>query len=183
LSQGHSPEAIRYLLLSVHYRKQLNFTQDGLHQAQSSIQRLEDFILRANEIAKDEAPSPAFHAEVQAARERFIEAMDADLNTSAALAVIFDLVRFAYQKDSQKAFSGGDARIAIDFLKEIDGVFNILRSQPELLDEEIAQQIESRQAARRRRDFAEADRIRQWLLSKGIQLEDTREGVRWKRIS
>jgi cysteinyl-tRNA synthetase len=109
--------------------------------------------------------------------------MDADLNTSAALAVVFDFVRLAYQRDSQKAFSGGDARVAIDFLKEIDGVFNILRAQPELLDEEIAQQIEARQAARGRRDFTEADRIRQWLLSKGIQLEDTREGVRWKRTS
>ncbi len=182
LSQGHSPEAIRYLLLSVHYRKQLNFTQDGLRQAQASIQRLEDFILRAKEIAKEEEPSSAFQSEVQAARERFTEAMDSDLNTSAGLAVVFDFVRMAYQKDSQKTLSGGDARIAIDFLKEIDGVLNILRAQSELLDEEIAQQIEARQAARRRRDFAEADRIRQWLLSKGIQLEDTREGVRWKRI-
>jgi cysteinyl-tRNA synthetase len=87
----------------------------------------------------------------------------------------------AYQKDSQKALSGGDAQIAIDFLKELDGVLNILRAQPELLDEEISQQIEARQAARRRRDFAEADRIRQWLLDKGILLEDTRDGVRWKR--
>ncbi len=183
LSQGHSPEAIRYLLISVHYRKQLNFTQDGLHQAQASIKRLEDFILRAKEIAKPEDPSPSFHDEVQKARQSFIDAMDSDMNTSAALAVIFDFVRLAYQKDSQEAFSGGDARIAIDFLNEIDGVFGIFRSQPELLDEEIARQIEARQAARRRRDFAEADRIRQWLLSKGIQLEDTREGVRWKRIS
>jgi cysteinyl-tRNA synthetase len=182
LSQGHAPEAIRYLLLSVHYRKQLNFTQDGLRQAQASIQRLEDFVLRAKEIAKEEEPTPAFLTETQSAREKFTDAMDADLNTSAALAVIFDFVRMAYQKDNQKTLSGGDARIAIDFLKEVDGVFNILRAQPELLDEEIARQIEARQDARRRRDFAEADRIRQWLLSKGIQLEDTREGVRWKRI-
>ncbi len=179
LSQGHSPEAIRYLLLSVHYRKQLNFTTDGLHQAQASIQRLEDFILRAKEKANNEEPSPAFAAEVQAARERFIEAMDSDINTSAALAAVFDFVRFTYQRDS--TISGGDARAALDFLNEIDGVFNILRPQPELLDEEIAKQIEARQAARKRRDFAEADRIRQWLLSKGVQLEDTREGVRWKR--
>jgi|WetSurMetagenome_2_1015567.scaffolds.fasta_scaffold167743_1 cysteinyl-tRNA synthetase len=183
LSRGHSPEAIRYLLLSVHYRKQLNFTMDGLRQAQSSIQRLEDFMLRAKEIANAEGLSPAFSAEVQTAREKFIDAMDADLNTSAALAVIFDFVRLAYQKDSQKSFSGGDAQAAIDFLKEIDGIFSILSAQSEILDEEIAQQIEARHAARRRRDFAEADRIRQSLLAKGIQLEDTKEGVRWKRLS
>lgn len=183
LSQGHSPEAIRYLLLSVHYRKQLNFTTDGLHQAQASIQRLDDFVLRLKEKAGPEEPSAAFVADVEAARGRYIAAMDDDLNTSAALAAIFDFVRSTYQKDSQNAVSGGDARTALNFMEEIDGVFNILRSQSELLDDEISRQIVARQAARRRRDFAEADRIRQWLLSKGIQLEDTKDGVRWKRIS
>jgi len=182
LAKGHSPESIRYLLLSVHYRKQLNFTTDGLHQAQASIQRLEDFVLHVKERAKDEAPSAEFEAEVKAARGRFVEAMDSDLNTSAALAAVFDFVRFVYQRDSQKPISGGDAHAALEFIREIDGVFNILRQDQGLLDEDIAQQIEARQAARKRRDFAEADRIRQWLLSKGIQLEDTRDGVRWKRI-
>jgi len=130
---------------------------------------------------KQEDPSPEFATEVQAARQRFREAMDSDLNTSAALAAVFDFVRFAYQRDSQNAFSGGDARAALDFIKEIDGVLNILRAQSELLDDDISAQIEARQAARKRRDFAEADRIRQWLVSQGIQLEDTKEGVRWKR--
>jgi cysteinyl-tRNA synthetase len=183
LSKGHSPESVRYLLLSVHYRKQLNFTNDGLHQAQSSIQRLEDFSLRVKEKAKPEEPADSYRTEVDAARERFIEAMDNDLNTSAALAAIFDFVRLTYQRDAQEALTGGDARAASEFIQEIDGVLNILPPQSELLDEEIAAQIEARHAARRRKDFAEADRIRQWLLSKGIQLEDTREGVRWKRSS
>jgi cysteinyl-tRNA synthetase len=184
LAQGHSPESIRYLLLSVHYRKQLNFTSDGLHQAQASIQRLEDFIIHAKEKANSEESSAGFDVEVRAVRQRFEEAMDSDLNTSAALAAVYDFVHFVYQREgSQNGMSGGDARAALNFLQDIDGVFNILRPQPELLDEEIARQIEARQAARRRRDFTEADRIRQWLLSKGIQLEDTREGVRWKRIS
>jgi cysteinyl-tRNA synthetase len=182
LTQGYSPEAIRYLLLSVHYRKQLNFTTDGLRQAQASIQRLEDFVLRAKEKQKPEDSSPEFASEVQAARQHFREAMDSDLNTSAALAAVFDFVRFAYQRDSQNAFTGGDAQAALEFLKEIDGVLNILRVQSGLLDDDISAQIEARQAARKRRDFAEADRIRQSLLSQGIQLEDTKDGVRWKRI-
>jgi cysteinyl-tRNA synthetase len=182
LSKGHSAESIRYLLLSVHYRKQLNFTNDGLHQAQASIQRLEDFALRVKEKAKPEAPSMSYLAEVNATRDRFIEAMDNDINTSAALGTIFDFVRSSYQKENQEKLSGGDARAAWELIQEIDGVLNILRPQTDLLDEEIAAQIEARQTARRLRDFAEADRIRQWLLSKGIQLEDTREGVRWKRI-
>jgi len=182
LEQGHSPEAIRYLLLSVHYRKQLNFTNDGLRQAQASIQRLEDFVLRAEEKAGADAPSPDFEEEIKTARARFREAMDSDINTSAALASVFDFIHFAYQKDGRNEFAGGDARIALDFIREIDGVFNILRTKPALLDDEIAAQIEARQAARKRRDFAEADRIRQSLLDKGIQLEDTKEGVRWKRV-
>lgn len=180
-AQGYAPEAIRYLLLSVHYRKQLNFTMDGLHQAAAAIDRLEDFLLRAREKASDEAPTPEFKAEAAAARVRFREAMDSDINTSAALAALFDFVRAANQRDSRGALTGGDARLAIAFLEEVDGVFNILRGRPEILDEEIARQIEARQEARRRRDFAEADRIRDQLLAEGIQLEDTREGVRWKR--
>jgi cysteinyl-tRNA synthetase len=183
LSQGNSSEAIRYLLLSVHYRKQLNFTADGLRQAQASIQRLQDFMLRMHEKANPEAPSTDFEREVTSARESFKEAMDDDLNTSAALASIFEFIRAAYQRESQNVLSGGNARIALEFVQEVDGVLNVLRQQSELLEEEIAAQIEARQTARRRRDFSEADRIRNWLLSKGILLEDTREGVRWKRSS
>jgi len=182
LSQGHSPESIRYLLLSVHYRKQLNFTRDGLLQAQSSIRRLDEFALRMKERAAAARPSQSFSLEVQAARERFKAAMDDDLNTSAALAVIFDFVRFTYHKESQNALSGGDAGLAMEFLSELDAVLNVLSSQPELLNDEVSEQIKAREEARRRRDFAKADIIRRSLLSKGIQLEDTREGTRWKRI-
>jgi cysteinyl-tRNA synthetase len=183
LTEKHTPESIRYLLLSVHYRKQLNFTADGLKQAQASIQRLEDFLVRAREIAKPEEPSPEFSDTVAKAREQLIEAMDSDLNTSAALAALFDFVRHCYQLDGRNGLSGGDARVAMEYICEVDGVFNVLRQESDtLVDDEISAQIEARQAARRRRDFAESDRIRDWLLTKGIQLEDTRDGVRWKRI-
>ena len=183
LSKGYSPEAIRYLLLSTHYRKQLNFTTDGMQQAQSSIQRLEDFVLHMKEKARSEAPSPDFNAEVQAERGRFIEAMDSDINTSAGLAAVFDFVRSTYQRDSRNPVSGGDAQAGLDFIQEVDDLYCMLRPQPELLDEEISKLIDARQAARKKRDFAEADRIRDLLLSKGILLEDTRDGVRWKRSS
>ena len=179
---GHSLEVIRYLLLSVHYRKQLNFTTDGLRQANAAIQRLEDFAQRAREKESLDDPTADFVVEIDTARRRFREAMDSDMNTSAALAAIFDFTHFAWRKDGQNDFTGGDARIALNFLKEIDGIFNILRERRELPDEEIAAEIEARQEARRHRNFAEADRIRQRLLEKGIQLEDTREGVRWKRV-
>ena len=182
LAQGHSPQAIRYLLLSVHYRKQLNFTMDGLKQAASSLQRLEDFKQRMTELTDGSEPCPEFADQIQSARAGFVEALDDDLNISAGLGVVFDFIRATYQIHDQGKISRGDARAAIDFIQEIDQVLGVMRQQPELLDEEIARQIEERQAARRRRDFAAADRIRDWLASQGIQIEDTREGIRWKRI-
>ncbi len=182
LAAGHAPEAIRYLLLSVNYRRQLNFTTDGLHQAEASVRRLEDFLVRMQEKSGPGDPGTDMAAGVEAARQKFIEALDDDLNTSAALAVIFDFVRSAYQRDEQGSMTGGDARVAIGLLTEMDRVLGILRAQPALLDAEIMRQIEERQAARKRRNFAEADRIRAWLLSQGIQIEDTKDGMRWKRI-
>jgi len=183
LAKDHSPESIRYLLLSVHYRKQLNFTADGLKQAQSSIQRLEDFLVRMKEKAKPEESSAEFQETVEKSRSQFIEAMDNDLNTSAALAVLFEFIRYGYHQDSISALSAGDAQMALDFIQEVDTVFNILAPQSEkMLDSKIAELIETRQQARRDRDFAEADRIRDLLISENIQLEDTREGVRWKRM-
>jgi cysteinyl-tRNA synthetase len=181
LSKGTSPNAIRYLLLSVHYRKQLNFTSDGLHQAATSLERLEDFRLRMKEKAGEGEPCPAFAAEVERARTRFVEALDDDLNASAALAGLFDFVRSTYQMHDQGSIGAGDARTALEFVGEVDGVLGVLRGDEELPDAAILAKIEDRNAARRRRDFAESDRIRDWLLSQGIQLEDTRDGTRWKR--
>jgi cysteinyl-tRNA synthetase len=182
LAAGHAPAAIRYLLLSVNYRRQLNFTTDGLHQAEASVRRLEDFLARMREKSGPGEPGTDMAASVEAVRQQFIEAMDDDLNTSAALAVIFDFVRSTYQRDEQGSMTGGDARVAIGLLTEMNRVLGILRAQPALLDAEIMKQIEERQAARKRRDFAEADRIRAWLLSQGIQIEDTKDGMRSKRI-
>ncbi len=182
LAKGHAPETLRYLLLKAHYRKQLNFTSDALLQAKASIQRLEDFLQRLAELADDSAPDPSFSAEVDAARQGFVDAMDDDLNTSAGLGILFEFVSACYHKLDQHQMNGGDARIAAQFVRELDGVFAVLREHEELVDQEILAKIEERQAARKRRDFSQADGIRKWLLSKGIQLEDTRDGVRWKRI-
>src|SRR5688572_5157196 len=185
-SQEHPPEAIRYLLLSTHYRKQLNFSTEGLRQAQSAIQRLEDFKLRMKErireAAPDSKPCPEFSAEVESARARFVEALDDDLNTSAALASVFDFIRTTYQMHEQNALSAGDARAALALLEELDQVFDVMHPKQGILDAEILQQIEQRLAARRRKDFAEADRIRDQLLAQGIHLEDTQQTTRWKRI-
>jgi cysteinyl-tRNA synthetase len=138
--------------------------------------------LRMKEQTGDEPPHESYAGQVADARRRYVDAMDDDLNTSAALAAVFDFVRTTYQELDSNTITAGDARLALEFVKEVDAVFAVLRPEPQLVDDEIAGKIEERQAARRRRDFAEADRIRGWLLSQGIQLEDTREGVRWKRV-
>ncbi len=181
LAAGHAPETIRYLLLSVNYRRQLNFTTDGLHQADASVRRMGDFLQRMREKSGQDEPGPDFAAIVQSTKQKFIDALDDDLNTSAALAVVFDFVRLAYLREEQGALAPGDARTAEEFIHDVDRVLGVLRAVPELLDADISKRIEERQAARRRRDFAAADRIRDWLLSQGIQLEDTKDGVRWKR--
>ncbi len=144
----------------MHYRRQLNFTTDGLRQAQASIQRLEDFAQRMKEVAGEAPPAEAFAAGVAEARRRYTDAMDDDLNTSAALAAVFDFVRTTYQDLDRGAVTPGDAALALAFIREVDAVFAVLPPEPQLLDEEILRKIEERQAARRRRDFAEADAIR-----------------------
>jgi len=96
--------------------------------------------------------------------------------------VLFEFVSTTFKMLDQGSLSGGDARTALGFAREADQVFDVMPEQQTLLDSQIHQKIEERLAARRRRDFAEADRIRDWLLSQGIQLEDTREGTRWKRL-
>jgi cysteinyl-tRNA synthetase len=145
------------------------------------VRRVEDFALAMKERSDGSEAGSEFISEVEASRRAFIEAMDDDLNASSGLSVVFDFIRRTYQRNAQSSLSGGDARAALEFIHEIDRVFGVLRSQPGLLDEEILGQIEARHAARRRRDFAEADRIRDWLLTQGIVLEDTRDGTRWKR--
>src|SRR5213593_2658916 len=177
LAKGGRPEAIRYLLLSVHYRKQLNFMAENLHQAHSSIARIENFRLRLSEKVEPAEPCPSFSELVASARDKFIEAMDDDLNTSAALGVLFEFISLTFKMLDQGSLSGGDARAALALLNEIDQVFGVMGERQELLDSEISGRIEERLEARRRRDFSEADRIRDWLLSQGIQLEDTREGT------
>jgi cysteinyl-tRNA synthetase len=182
LAAGHRPEAIRYLLLSVNYRRQLNFTQDGLHQAEASVRRLEDFV----QVMRDKSPSGAQSVEflqtVENVRRQFIETMNDDLNTSAALAVLFDFVRVVYQQEEQKQLSGAEAQLAASLIEDLDRVLGILSPRTQSLDADIQRRIDERQAARKRRDFAEADRIRKELLAEGIQLEDTKEGVRWKKL-
>jgi cysteinyl-tRNA synthetase len=186
VARGHRPSALRYLLLSSHYRKQLNFTWTGMEQAEEALRRLTDFLDRLGAVT-DGGSHEAIAARVDAAHAAFGAALESDLNTAGALAAVFDLVRDANKAMDEREFGAGDAalvRSAFDRFDRVLGVVALRRAedaQPPVPVDEIERLIEERHAARRRRDFAAADAIRNDLAARGILLEDNPAGTRWKR--
>jgi cysteinyl-tRNA synthetase len=180
--KGFDPFAIRYLLLSVPYNKQLNFTFDGLRGAEKTVESLRTFRARLRDARAEAGSNPEVKAAAARALEQFEAGMDEDLNTSVALAAIHDL-----KTEVNKALDGctlreDDRAEVLALVERFNSVLNIFpEEQAVLLDEEIQRLIDERQQARHRRDFARADEIRDQLASLGITLEDTRDGVRWKR--
>jgi cysteinyl-tRNA synthetase len=186
VARGYRPSAVRYLLMSGHYRKQLNFTFASLVQAEESLRRLTDFLARLETVTGGEA-HPEIGARVEQARTEFKAALADDLNTAAALAALFDLVRAVNSAIDAGEIGAPDVPAVREFFEQADRVLGViaLRQQeeanPPVPASEIEELIEARQAARRRRDFAEADRIRNDLATRGILLEDSAAGTRWKR--
>jgi len=190
VARGHRPSALRYLLLSSHYRKQLNFTWTGLEQAEEALRRLTDFLDRLATVPSAPAggSSQSRGREMaEAARTAFGQALESDLNTAGALAAMFDLVRDANKAMDERQFGAEDAvavRDAFDHFDKVLGVIALRRAedaQPPVPVHEIERLIEERHAARRRRDFQAADDIRNNLAERGILLEDNPAGTRWKR--
>ena len=183
IERGYSPRAIRYLLLSVHYRQQLNFTFAGLDQAAASIERLGDFARRLEELPGDGEPDPALTERSARARREFEAALDDDLNTSRALGVVFEWVRDVNRALDEGRGSGADRPVLERVLAAFDAVYAVLTPDPGELrvDAGVEALIAEREAARRERDWARADALRDRLAALGIVLEDTPAGPRWKR--
>jgi cysteinyl-tRNA synthetase len=180
--QGYSPLAIRYLLLSVPYRKQLNFTFEGLQGAESTVERLRNFRGLVKESSGGAGSRPQVKALVEKALADFETAMDDDLNTSAALAAVHDLAREINTVVANAGLLEDDKAAVLNAVEKFDSVLGIFGSDAvELLESDIENLIEERQEARRQRNFARSDEIRDELAAKGIILEDTKDGVRWKR--
>jgi cysteinyl-tRNA synthetase len=184
LERGWRPEAVRYLLASVPYRKQLNFTMDGLKAAATAIERLRNYKLRLNTGRFPEGVNEALVQRTAEAVKRFEESLDDDLNTAEALGVVFEYVRDTNTAMDAGDFKSGNVPATLDLLARFDGVFDVLRPSAEvgaLSDADIDALIAERNQVRKARNFGRADQIRAELLEKGIVLEDTKDGIRWKR--
>lgn len=184
--RGFHVSALRYLLLSSHYRKQLNFTWTGMQQAEESLRRLTDCLDRLDTVAGGEAHPEVVRA-ASTARAAFDEALADDLNTAAGLAAIFDLVRVVNTAIDLREIGAPDLstiRNAFTHFDKVLGVLALRRDEdrePPIPEAEILAAIDARQAARRARDFGEADRIRDEMAARGVLFEDGPQGTRWKR--
>ncbi|HEY2380263.1 MAG TPA: cysteine--tRNA ligase [Terriglobia bacterium] len=188
MEKGYDPLSIRYLLVSVRYRKQLNFTFDGLKEAKAALDRIKEFVFRLGSAALKPGRNDKIAAAAAAAREAFEAALDDDLNTSGALGALFILIG-----ECNVALAAGelqeDNRAEIqDWLKIVDERLAIVPPMEHLVQEEdagevraIEELVRQRNEARRNRDFALSDKIRQELLDRDVLIEDTREGTRWRR--
>jgi cysteinyl-tRNA synthetase len=184
LGRGYAPETIRYLLASVPHRKSLNFTFDGLKSAATAIDRLRNFKLRLETDSLPEGTSEPLLERSRTAAAAFDEAMDDDLNTAEALAAVFEYVRDANSAMDAGEFRAGNVPLALDLLDRFNDVFDVLKPSAagvQMSDDEIEGLIAERNAAKKAKDFARADQIRDRLAAAGVILEDTKAGVRWKR--
>jgi cysteinyl-tRNA synthetase len=184
VSKGYAPESLRYLLASVPYRKKLNFTFDGLKAAATSIDRLRNYKLRLETAKFADGANEKLLERTRTAARCFDEALDDDLNTAEGLAAAFEYVRDTNTAMDGGEFLAGNVAGAKEFLNRFDAVFDVLRpsvSAGGLSDGEIDALVAERTAAKKARNFGRADQIRGDLAAQGVILEDTKEGVRWKR--
>jgi len=180
LERGYDPIAIRHLLMSAHYRRQLNFTLEGLDQSQQALSRLWDFADRVAEIP-DDASGEGLEDEVAVALKKFNEELDDDLNVPGAMAAVFELMREVNPLLTEAKVGADGARRVLDFLADVDTVLGIIEHDKGSVDEEIEALMAERAQAREEKNWARSDEIRDELLAQGIVIEDTPQGPRWRR--
>lgn len=205
LLKGHKPSSIRYLLASVPYRKQLNFTFDGLQQAAHSVERLRNFKSRLEMAQLPAGKNETVQKLAEQAKTQMRTGLEDDLNTAQALAAMFDLVREVNTIADQNQLRQEDKQPLLEALAQFDEIFAVLKDDDAqkmahalewakahgletenvqastISDAEVEKLIAERTAAKKARDFAKADAIRAQLTGAGIVVEDTKDGIRWKR--
>ena len=183
LEAGVSPRALRYALLAVHYRAGLDYSDESLAAAGAAVTRLDTLVLALESYREDGPDDAQLDAALDEARSAFASALDDDLNISAALAVVFDLVRDLNRRIESRTLSTDDAARSLEALRDLDRVLGVL---PDVsvseLDDDLQVLLEERAAARAAMDWAASDRLRDVLADRGVAVEDTRDGQRWRRI-
>lgn len=179
LEKGHSGSEVRYLLMSTHYRTQLNFTLEGLNAARQSLQRLEDFVHRLRQVQSGKGLS----SQIEETKARFKTALADDLNISVALAALFDFVRHVNGEIDRQELSQEGASQVLAFLKNIDHVLGVipLEEREEEVPVDIQEAFTRRQEARAQKNWADADKERDYIQSKGYIIEDSPTGSRVKK--
>ncbi len=173
-----SPQALRYFFFSAHYRSPINFTEASVSAAGNAVQRIKDFLIRLDECAGEGEDAEAL---ITKARADFEHAMDDDFEISGALGAVFELIKEANQLMADKKLGIAGAEKLKQFVAELNAIFGIFEID-RVIDEDIQALIDEREAARKAKDFAKADKLRDELKEKGIVLEDTPHGIRWKRV-
>lgn len=187
ISEKYDLQVLRFFMLSAHYRSPLNFSAELMESSKNALERIRNAVSNLNyleQAAEQQEMSGQEQAqmkEAEAFAAKFDEAMDDDFNTADAIAAVFELVKYANSSVSSANTKAFIAAVREEIIALCDILGIIAQEKEELLDEEIEKLIEERQAARKAKNFARADEIRNELLEKGITLLDTREGVKWKR--
>jgi cysteinyl-tRNA synthetase len=177
--QGYRPAVLRYALLATHYRAPLDFSYESLDHAAAAVKRLKTCLLALDAYAEGRTDDPTLGAVIDGARSAFRSAMDDDLNASAALGAIFDLVRELNRRLDERSLSTADARMAAAGLRDLDSVLAVT-DVPESLPFGAEELLDQRAAVRASRDWVASDRLRDELAALGVLVEDTRDGQRWK---
>ncbi|MCC3870230.1 cysteine--tRNA ligase [Terrisporobacter mayombei] len=187
ISKLYDLEIVRFFMLSTHYRNPINFSDEILNQSKAGLERLYnakerlEFIISKLSDDAENDEELKLEEELNSFRQRFIEAMDDDLNTADAVSVIFELAKFMNSNVNENSTKEFANKVLAEF-NELTSVLNVVnKKQEDMLDEEIEKLIEARTNAKKNKDFKLADQIRDELLEKGIVLEDTRQGVKWRR--
>jgi cysteinyl-tRNA synthetase len=182
IASGVSPRALRFALISVHYRAPLNYTPESLAAAAAAVDRIDALLTALAAYRNDAADDPTLSTVLDEMRAGFEAGLDDDLNVSAALGAVFDGVRELNRRLDARSMSSADARRASALVRELDGVLGVAAPAAERLDVELQALLDARAAARSARDWAESDRLREELLQRGVAVEDTRDGQRWRLL-
>jgi cysteinyl-tRNA synthetase len=180
---GISPQALRFALLSTHYRSPLEFSDESLGHAAAAVERLQTAVVALDAYTSDAPDDAALPGVLATARADFAAGLEDDLNVSAALAALFDLVRELNTRMAGRSLSRADAARAAALVRELDGVLGVLGDEAPELTQDLAGLLEARASARAVRDWARSDALRDELAAAGLIVEDTADGQRWRRSS